>query len=210
MCSNYLPPTPEQLRYFNLGDPDFRYGECYPGSTGPFLCNQQPDSWTPGVFGLIPHWAEPVLARRTYNARSETVAKLPSFRNAWRKRQFCIIPAAAIYEPNWETGKAVRWRIERADGAPMGIAGIWEQKGEMWSYSMLTINAGEHPVMHHFHRPDDEKRSVVILAPADFEKWLGATSEEDARGLLQQFDPALVRTMPEPRPRRGVRTEIMK
>lgn len=199
MCSNYLPPTPEQLRYFDIGEPDFNYGECYPGSQGPFIANADPTHWRRGVFGLLPHWAQPKLARSTYNARSETVAEKPSFRNAWRKRQFCIIPAAAIYEPNWETGKAVRWRIERADGAPMGIAGIWEQKGDAFSYSMLTINADEHPVMHRFHRPGDEKRSVVLLKRQDFGRWLEARNEEEARGLLVQFNPAMVKTVAEPR-----------
>ena len=43
----------------------------------------------------------------------------PSFRNAWKKRQFCGVPTDAFYEPNYETGKAVRWPIERVDDQPL-------------------------------------------------------------------------------------------
>ena len=44
------------------------------------------------------------------NARSETVAEKPSFRDAWAHGRRCIIPCESIFEPNWESGKAVRWR----------------------------------------------------------------------------------------------------
>lgn len=99
--------------------------------------------------------------RSTYNARTETVAEKPSFKHAWRDRQFCIILAEVFFEPNYESGKQVRWRIERADGSPFGIAGIWKQRlrdDELpkWSMSMLTINADEHPLMRRFHKPRDE------------------------------------------------------
>jgi putative SOS response-associated peptidase YedK len=66
-----------------------------------------------------------VAARRTYNARSETAREKPSFRDAWRRGQHCLIPAEAIYEPDWRCGKAVATRISRADGKRMGIAGRW-------------------------------------------------------------------------------------
>ena len=62
----------------------------------------------PGVFGLLPNWAtDSKLARSTYNARSETVAAKPSFRDAWKKSRHCVIPAVAIYEPDWRSGKAI-------------------------------------------------------------------------------------------------------
>lgn len=49
---------------------------------------------------------------------------------------------------------------------------------------MLTINADHHPLMSRFHKPDDEKRSVVVIENGDFGKWLNATNEQ-ARELLQ-------------------------
>ena len=62
----------------------------------------------------------------TVHARSETASVKRSFREAWKKAQHCIIPAVAIYEPDWRTGKAIPTRISRADGRLLGIAGLWE------------------------------------------------------------------------------------
>ena len=76
-----------------------------------------------GSFGMIAHWAkDATVARHTYNARTETVAEKPSFREAWRLGRRCIIPAEAFFEPDWRTGKAVATRIASADGQPLGIA----------------------------------------------------------------------------------------
>lgn len=59
------------------------------------------------MFGMVPHWADPKLARQTYNARTETVASKPFFSNVWKRKQFCIIPVANFFESNYETGKPV-------------------------------------------------------------------------------------------------------
>lgn len=55
--------------------------------------------------------------------------------------------------------------------------------------AMITVNADEHPIMRHMHRPGDEKRSVVILRPDDGEEWLTTSNVEAARAMLQ-FYPA--------------------
>jgi putative SOS response-associated peptidase YedK len=142
-----------------------------------------------GLFGLVPHWATDLkICRSTYNARAETVAIKPSFRDAWKKAQHCIIPAQTIYEPDWRSGKAIPTRIERADGLPMGIAGLWSvwksPQGEwVHSYTMLTINADSHPLMNQFHKPTDEKRMVVVLPEAAYDDWLTA-AVENSGGLL--------------------------
>jgi putative SOS response-associated peptidase YedK len=137
-----------------------------------------------GRFGLIPHWAtDTKLTKSTYNARSETVAEKPSFRDAWKRAQHCIIPAEAIYEPDWRSGKAVTARICRADGAPMGLAGLYGQwrdpKGEIiHSFTMLTINADQHSFMNQFHKPADEKRMVVVLNEDAYQAWLEAPASK--------------------------------
>ncbi|MFM7631867.1 MAG: hypothetical protein ACKO65_00685, partial [Betaproteobacteria bacterium] len=48
----------------------------------------------------------------------------------------------------------------------------------------LTINAADHPLMRNFHRPEDEKRMVVILSPDYFDEWLSAKPEQSARFLM--------------------------
>jgi putative SOS response-associated peptidase YedK len=138
-----------------------------------------------GRFGLIPHWASDTkLTRSTYNARSETVATKPSFRDAWKHAQHCIIPAEAIYEPDWRSGKAISKRICRADGAPMGIAGLYShwkdpKGGTIHSFTMmLTINADQHSFMNQFHKPTDEKRMVVILHEDAYQAWLEAPADK--------------------------------
>jgi len=142
-----------------------------------------------GRFGMIPHWSkDDKIARHTYNARSETVAEKPSFRDAWRRAQHCIIPVQGFFEPDWRSGKAVPTRITLASGEPMGLAGLWAQwrspAGEtVHSFTMLTINADEHPFMRMFHKPQDEKRSVVILPPERYDDWLQARAGESAEFL---------------------------
>nr|WP_279609556.1 SOS response-associated peptidase family protein [Burkholderia gladioli] len=142
-------------------------------------------------FGMIPKAHLPTGKRyMTVNARSETVGEKPAFRAAWRAGQRCLIPAAWIYEPNWETGKHVQYRIGLAGWQPFCIAGVWrtwkEPDGtESIAMAMLTVNADGHEVMGRMHRPDDEKRSVVILRPEDHHEWLHAQDSEETCIMLQ-------------------------
>lgn len=215
MCSNYLPASPESLARLGRGDIGFSYrAECFPQWQAPFLASDS-DSWKLGVFGLLPHWAKPDLARHTYNARSETAATLPSFRAAWRRRQLAVIPVAAFFEPDYSTGKPIRARIERLDGQPFGLAGIWEQRrgedgADQFSFSMLTINANTHPLMSRFHAPGKEKRSVVVLDDAAWDKWLHAREEADLREFLRPFDASLMRSALEPRPAKRTGSESVE
>mgnify|MGYP003576456026 FL=1 len=216
MCSNYTPSARDQFPAHFGVDPvseaDFE-PEAYPSYMAPVI-RLSPDTRdgvkkeaVPACFGMVPHWADLKLARHTYNARSETVGSKPSFRHAYRRRQFCIIPAESIYEPCYESGKAVRWRIARADGKPLGLAGIWEfrpaGKGEpaLLSFSMLTINADDHPLMQRFHRPEDEKRMVVVLREDDYDSWLQAPLEQ-VPSFLTPYPAACLAAEPAPRPAR--------
>lgn len=86
------------------------------------------------------------------------------------------MPAEAFYEPDWRSGKAVATRIARADGEPMGIAGIWtgwkSPAGNIIrSFSIINVNADDHPLMRLFRKPNDEKRMVVSLSETDFQSW---------------------------------------
>ena len=79
-------------------------------------------------------------------------------------------------------GKAVRWSIHRQDNEPFTVAAIWDSwtdriTGEIVdSFSMLTINADGHPVMGRFHRPGDQRRSLVVVPPHAWHNWLNATT----------------------------------
>lgn len=205
MCSHYEAVSkPERLMTtFQVDMPEGAKADVWPGYTGLFIRHpkeamrgEDVAPWREamvGSFGLIPHWAkDATMARRTYNARSETVATKPSYRDAWRVGRRCIIPAEAFYEPDWRSGRAVPTRIARRDGQPMGIAGIWTgwrapDGTIVRSMSMLTVNADDHALMRNFHRPEDEKRMVVILDEADFDSWLDGANHSPVN-LLTQFD----------------------
>ena len=73
------------------------------------------------------------------------------------------------------------------------------------SFSMLTVNADCHPVMGRFHRPGDEKRSVVVLDETQFEAWLRATTEQALEMCRQPGDDLLI-TQADPRPEPTTRT----
>lgn len=199
------------MQHFQVAPPDAGYkAEAYPGYMAPIIRRPRADSLSGdraaalAMFGMVPHWADFKLARRTYNARAETVAGKPSFRNAFRRGQFCLVPAESFFEPSYETGKAVRWEIGRADGAPLAIAGIWEHRQDgpnglpLLSFSMLTVNADGHALMQRFHRPCDEKRMVVLLDPEQYDAWLHCPAER-AAPFFARYPAERMRTHPAPR-----------
>lgn len=74
-------------------------------------------------FGLISSWAkDDKISRHAYNARSETAAEKHSYRTAWRHRQFGLVLVDNFYEPSYESGREVLWKIELASGDSFGIA----------------------------------------------------------------------------------------
>lgn len=167
--------------------------DVFPGYGAPFI--RRPKEWESedhaipereclvGLFGLLPHWAkDEKLTKSTYNARSESVATKPAFRDAWHRAQHCIVPVEAIWEPDWRSGRCAWTRISRPDGAPMGLAGLWSawrrSAGDVIrSFTLLTINADAHPFMRNYHRPKDEKRMVVALNEDRYDDWLNAPAD---------------------------------
>ena len=216
MCSHYQAPQARKafVNQFKVDPPeDLGKYDVWPGYPATFIrkANQQQSGNTSaankealtGLFGLVPHWATDVmLGRRTYNARTETVATQPSFRDAWRNAQHCIIPADAFFEPDWRSGKAVPSRISTNNEEPMGIAGLWSEwkspKGIVYSFTMLTINANDHPLMCQFHKPVDEKRMVVILPPDRYDDWLNAPASQSMEFMHQYPADLLQVSAPQP------------
>lgn len=191
MCTNYRAGARDFIReQFHVLAPTFDYREeAFPGYVEPIvrLDAQGERECIAARFGLIPYWSkDATIGRRTLNARSETVAERPSYRQAWKRAQRCLVPMAWFYEPNYESGKSVRWKIERADRAGFACAAIWDRwidqtSGEVvHSFSLLTVNADQQPVMRRMHKPGDEKRSVVIVEPHDYEAWLSAAPADAA------------------------------
>lgn len=212
MCSHYqaLKEREKFLKVFGV-EPPLEEGklDMWPGYLGPFI-RKHPhaavdDEAVPagesllGLFGLVPHWAtDTSITKSTYNCRSETASVKPSFREAYRRNQRCIIPAAAFYEPDWRSGKAIATRIEHIEGMPLGIAGLWSswknpKNGWLYSFTMLTIDAEKQPLMNHFHKPADEKRMVAILPPERYLEWLDGHG--DITGFMLPLDAEQLRAL---------------
>lgn len=155
-----------------------------------------------GSYGMIPKDKIPagVPKLSTMNARAETVGEKRSYSKQWRQAQTCLLPTEWFYEPNWETGKAERWAIGMADGEPFCIAGLWrsweEEQGFRFSFTQLTLNATDHPLMKRFHKPADEKRSLVIVPRLEWDAWLNAGDPEVARSMLNLYPAELMKAWP--------------
>jgi putative SOS response-associated peptidase YedK len=207
MCTNYVTTVRDEIRArLNLNPPTFDYEpELWPGFKGPMLIGNL--EWRLAMFGLVPYFSKDGKDfRRTYNARSETVAEKPTYRGAWSRRQLALVPMACFYEPNYDSGRPIRWRIERQDGDPFTIAAIWDRwkpRGfadeVLHSFSLLTVNSDEHPLMRRFHKPGDEKRSLVVVPADRREEWLLA---EDPAQFMTNFSPEEFSTRPDPLPPR--------
>ena len=134
-------------------------------------------------WGLVPHWWKKPLAgfrATTFNARSEEAAAKPMFRDAWRRGR-CLVPAIGYYEWSGDAGSKRAFFISPTGNAPgFCMAGLWalaQIGGEtLLSFTVLTCPAGA--ATRHLH-----PRSPVILAEADWERWLTAGS--DAANLMR-------------------------
>lgn len=218
MCNEYDAPGPEQLEaFFDVQIPDdlppWRTSQA-PLTMGPYLKAGQ--LLQVGQWGMIPPGSTtriPTLQPRktdppgtkpkklsTNNARNERMATAHTYRGAWKAGHRCLIPAWAYFEPYYGIGKKnIYWRLERADGAPWALAGLWSEwtdhaTGEVVpNFTMLTQNCDAHPLLKLLHKPEvdrqgnvlppeeQDKRSVVPLEGADWDAWLHGTAEQAQR-----------------------------
>lgn len=119
-------------------------------------------------WGFVPHWAKDLKGPKPCNARAETVAEKPLFRDAF-KRQRCIVPVDAFYE--WQNGPNGKqpYCYRRHDEQPFGIAGIWShwkgEAGKLETVSLVVTSAND--LMTPIH-----DRVPVIIEPDALEEWL--------------------------------------
>ena len=149
-----------------------------------------------GQFGLVPPWVKSasdakLRSTKLVNARAETVTTSNNFREAWLGARRCIVPMMAFFVDDLRSGKPVPTRIARVDGQPMGVAGLWEcwtgAEGEtITSYTLLTVNANNHALMHRYGHDGSEKRMPAVLSEGAYDAWLGAHPEK-AREFLRSY-----------------------
>ena len=145
-------------------------------------------------WGLIPYWCKDANGgRKPINARSETVANLASYRDAYAKRR-CIVPVDNFFEWRKTTPPKQPFAIGMADGSAFGLAGIWENwkdpaSGEfIRTFCILTCPANELITGIHDRMP-------VILPPDAYHRWLSPL-EPDPNDLLRPFPAELMRMWP--------------
>jgi len=134
-------------------------------------------------WGFVPAFARDLsTGPRAINARAETVADRPAFRDAFRRRR-CLLVADGFFEWRREEGRKHPFLVRLRTGRPMGFAGIWErwvsrEGSALATCAIVTCQANEVVAPIHDRMP-------VIVGPADRERWL-----DPALG-----DPELVRTV---------------
>ncbi len=141
-------------------------------------------------WGFHPSWMkEPPGAKSMINARAETAAEKPFFRDSWKKRR-CLIPMSGFYEWQRQGSAKTPYFIHAADDAPLAVAGLWSlwKQGEaaVLTAGMLTI--GANGFMSQIH-----DRMPVILAREAWALWLDPKSPlEPLQWMMQPADEALL------------------
>jgi putative SOS response-associated peptidase YedK len=129
-------------------------------------------------WGLIPFWSKDAkIAFSTINAKAETIATAPAFREAFKTRR-CLVPADGFYEWKKLDAKTKQpYAIGLRDGSMIAFAGLWERwkdktSGEpIETYTVITTDPNE--LMQPLHN-----RMPVILAPKDYQRWLDQSDQK--------------------------------
>lgn len=143
----------------------------------------------PMRWGFVPSWYQTLTGGPLlFNARAETLAEKPAFRDACRQRR-CLLIASGFYE--WERRGETRlpWYVLRRDGAPMVFAGIWQDWGQdapLPTCAIVTTAANATLAPVHDRMP-------LILEPEDWPLWLGEAGHGAARLMHPAPDDLLTR-----------------
>ena len=208
MCVNYTPTRKEQLAQFQVQAEqlDDYKTETWQDYLAPIIRHHRGEREALlASYSMIPKSKMPLGVKRfsTMNARAETIGQLRTYAKPWREANLCLVPMQDFFEPCYESGKAERWRIGLIDKSDFAVAGLYQQWGgkeevgesegqQSFSFTQITINADEHPLMRRFHQPGDEKRSLVIVHKRDYDDWLNCKNPEVARTFLQLYPAELM------------------
>lgn len=138
-------------------------------------------------WGLVPSWAaDPAIGNRMINARAETLAERPSFKDLVRNRR-CLVLSDGFYEWRREGKRKTPIRFVLKSGEPFVFAGLWDRwrkpdGGALESFTIITTEPNE--LLKSVH-----DRMPVILLPEDEQRWLGAENRVGAPfpSLLEPF-----------------------
>ncbi len=141
-------------------------------------------------WGLVPYWAKDTkIGAKAINARVETIAEKPMFREAFKRRR-CLVPASGYFEWKVEGAAKQPYFIHDADGALLMFAGLWESWRESTESEPLqtyTIVVGPPGVVS----GDIHDRAPVILPESAWHTWLTGDVAAAASLLEHAREPAL-------------------
>ena len=130
-------------------------------------------------WGFLPHWyASEASGPLLINARAETLASKPAFRDACRKRR-CLIPASGFFEwTRTADDRRLPWYASAKEGGPVAFGGIWQSwqnAGHVVdSLAIVTVPANnELEAIHH--------RAPLVIETTDYPLWLGEAGHGAAR-----------------------------
>jgi putative SOS response-associated peptidase YedK len=148
-------------------------------------------------WGLIPGWADdPRIASRSFNARAESVATSPLFRDAFRRRR-CLVPVDGFYE--WLRDGPTRrpMRIHDPAERPLVLAGLWtgrqDAESGIWHRTFTIVTTRPNAFMAGLH-----DRMPVVLPEAAWDLWLDPELADTAelQGLFEPTDEVALRIDP--------------
>src|SRR5947209_4447732 len=146
-------------------------------------------------WGRIPHGCgDEAGGRKPINAKAETVARLPTFRDAYGRRR-CIVPVDGFFEWHSKEGGRSRrpYAVAMRDGSPFGIGGLWENWKSpvtgQWVRTFCIITTPANVMVSRIH-----DRMPLILARADLDRWLGP--EQNSAELLRSYPSADMKMWP--------------
>jgi putative SOS response-associated peptidase YedK len=166
----------------------------------PAICSGTPDRIRLLTWGLIPSWTKNfedanIIRYKTFNARSETIKRKPSFSLSFQSRR-CIIPVKGFFEWQHVGKEKIPWYIYHSDNEILSLAGLFDEwtsnsTGEALStFTILTTDANE--MMAEIH--NSAKRMPVILDKTSERKWIDLSgSPADASGLLKPFPEGILK-----------------
>lgn len=161
-----------------------------PGQTVPVIGGEGAGRWlAPMRWGLIPHWAkEASIGHKLINARAETLADKPSFRDSFRHRR-CLIPADGFYEWKRDGKSSIPYRIVLPGQELFAFAGLWDRwdalEGSVFSFTIITTAAS--PAMQGIHA----RMPVILSDEREYAAWLEGSDIGTLEKMLRPYEGRL-------------------
>jgi putative SOS response-associated peptidase YedK len=195
MCGRFTQqrPTSEIARIFEAedlaGDPGGHFNVAPTADAAVVVQREDRRAVRRYRWGLIPPWSDdPRIASRTFNARAETLATSPLFRDAFRRRR-CLVPVDGFYEWLRSGSKRQPMLIRDPSGLPLALAGLWTgrqdpESGE-WLRTFTIVTSRPNAFMAGIH-----DRMPVVMPPASWDRWLDPAPADagELRALLEPRD----------------------